>query len=246
MQTIFHSKFMKRIDIPELMDDPDSDPEKLIRTVRQFRLINLLLSRSRRLIKKYILPQMIPGRKEAYRFLDVGAGGCDIAIWFLSICKKRGISVKITCLDYDPRIIAYAEECTRDIPEIEVLGKSVFDLDDEKSFDFTFSNHFLHHFPNKQIVDILNILNRNTDKVVLMNDLLRSKRSYMAYRIFALLFLHNSFAAYDGSVSILRGFSIEDMTHILSQSNPSDPNEMVTLFPGRVIVLSRKPEQGHK
>jgi len=240
MLTFFPSEFQKRIEIPELMDDPDSDPEKLIRTVKQFRLINNLFSRSRRLIRKYILPKMSTSRKEPYRFLDVGAGGCDIAIWFLSICKKRGIPVHITCLDYDPRIIAYAKQCTRDIPEIEILGKSIFDMDDEKSFDFAFSNHFLHHFHNEQIVEILNILNRKTKQVVLMNDLYRSKISYIAYRIFALFFLHNSFAAYDGSVSILRGFSSQDMFRIIAQCDQSEIADILKIFPGRMVILARK------
>jgi len=83
------AKTHSRLNMPELMDDPGSDHQKLINTVRQFRGINVMFSRSRAIIRKYILSVMTPGTPEPYTLLDVGSGGCDIALWLHSYCKKK-------------------------------------------------------------------------------------------------------------------------------------------------------------
>ena len=76
---------------PELMDLPDVSEKKLINTLRQFSLLNILFTRSRRLIEKYILADMRQSPGKTYDFLDLGAGGCDISIWFLKRCRQIGI-----------------------------------------------------------------------------------------------------------------------------------------------------------
>ncbi len=113
----------------------------------------------------------------------------------------------------------------------------MFELDETQIYDFTFSNHFLHHFSDDQVGEILKKISRLTKRVLLMNDLCRSKATYIAYRLFSVLFLHNSFAAYDGSVSIRRGFTQKEMIDIVSASGIADTVEIEKVFPGRIIVL---------
>src|SRR5450759_5516343 len=88
----------ERYDGPELMDLPDASEKKLINTLNQFYLLNILFTRSRRLIEKYILADMLQSPGKTYEFLDLGAGGCDIAIWLLKRCRHLGLDVRITCM----------------------------------------------------------------------------------------------------------------------------------------------------
>lgn len=81
--------FTKRHSGPEIMDDESSDHQKLLNTLKQFTLINILLSASRSLIKKHLIPSMKPNTQRPYSFLDIGAGGCDISLWLLKYCKKK-------------------------------------------------------------------------------------------------------------------------------------------------------------
>lgn len=87
--------FKIRSNQPELMDIQDSDKKKLINTIRQFALINLLFTRSRFLIKKYLIKDMLKNKSLKYSFLDLGAGGGDVSIWLAKYCRKKKIKAEI-------------------------------------------------------------------------------------------------------------------------------------------------------
>jgi len=129
----------------ERMDRADADPDRLRRTIRQFRWINLLFSASRALLREHFFSAMIRDPARKYTLLDVGAGGCDIAIWAAREARKRGLKLDITALDNDPRILPVAYRAVRDYPEIRILEGNALDPGQRDSFDFIYSNHFLHH-----------------------------------------------------------------------------------------------------
>ena len=110
------------------MDEPDSDPRRLARTLRQFHLINLFLGRARSLLRNRFLRRMRrqPGRE--YRLLDLGAGGCDLDRWLVRRCRREGLRLRVTCLDHDPRVVAFARRACRAYPEIRVVQGSSRDL----------------------------------------------------------------------------------------------------------------------
>ncbi len=59
----------------ELMDRPDTSKDMLVRTLSQFRTINKFLSPHKRLLRQYIIADMIKEKKKRWRLLDLGAGG---------------------------------------------------------------------------------------------------------------------------------------------------------------------------
>ena len=83
--------------------------------------------------------------QRSYTLLDVGAGGCDIAIRAVREARQRGLQLNITALDNDTRILPIARQATRDYPEIRIVEGNALELCRLGPFDFVFSNHFLHH-----------------------------------------------------------------------------------------------------
>ena len=154
----------ERYDGPELMDLPDVSEKKLMNTLRQFYLLNILFTRSRRLIKKYILADMLQSPGKIHEFLDLGAGGCDIAIWVLKRCRNLGLNVRITCLDHDPRIVKYARQKCRAYGEIRVIEASAAELETLAPSDYIFANHLLHHLPSWQWHALIDALSRQARK----------------------------------------------------------------------------------
>jgi 2-polyprenyl-3-methyl-5-hydroxy-6-metoxy-1,4-benzoquinol methylase len=207
----FFPDLSSRSNEPELMDMEYVDEKKLIHTVEQFKLVNLLFTSSRSLMKTFIYPDMRKGHSEEYTFLDIGAGGCDLAIWFLQFTKRKKLPVRFTCLDYDPRIVAYAREKCKGYPEIEIVQDSVFNLDSFPDFDYVFSNHFLHHLSYSDVLKIIPLIHRKTRRVFLLNDIERSRLSYAGYTLFSGLFFHNSLAFYDGRLSIKKAFTYREL-----------------------------------
>ena len=226
----------------ELMDDPAADEADLLATVRQFGPINRLLSRSRTLLRRHILDDAAGRGLTSYTVLDLGAGGCDIAEWLVGAAGRLGASVQVICLDSDPRIAAYARRRVGGTPNLQVLEASAEELPRVGPVDYIFANHFLHHLENSEILDLLPILREFARYGVVLNDLKRSRLSYLGYSILASLFFRNSFAFYDGRLSIRRGFLRRELEEMVATSGLSQEAEVCSLFPGRLAVVWRPPE----
>ena len=89
----------------EKLELADLDANRLRRTIRQFKLINDLFSASSRLVREHFFTIMEQDPERNYTLLDVGSGGCDIAVRIARKARKRGLKLKITALDSDKRIL---------------------------------------------------------------------------------------------------------------------------------------------
>jgi len=216
------------------MDLPDSDPARLERTLRQFSWINRLLTGARRLLERTVLED-IRRRPGPCTLLDVGAGGADLALWL----ARRAPSLSITCLDHDPRAAAYARRRCAGVERIRVRLGSAAELESLGSFDYVFASHFLHHLQDAQVAPTVAAMLRRARRLLVITDLLRSPASYFWYALFAGVFLHGSFAAYDGLLSIRRGFLPEELSALLACTAPEGRLEVRRERPGRVVVIGR-------
>lgn len=217
------------------MDLPGANENRLIRTVRQFEIINRLLTRSRGAIRRYLLRDAVARKLEEVTLLDIGAGGCDIGRWFIEACKRRGIHGRVICLDYDERIVAYARKTCADQPEISVVLGDAGELRRMEEVDYVFANHFLHHLPEEGILELLPMIAQKARYGFLLNDLKRSRLSYFGYTCLAGLFLHGSFAFYDGRLSIRRGFRREELVTLTEGCG--EKTIIRSLAPGRLLVV---------
>jgi 2-polyprenyl-3-methyl-5-hydroxy-6-metoxy-1,4-benzoquinol methylase len=178
-----------------------------------------------------------PGEK--YEFLDLGAGGCDIAIWLLKRCRHLGLDVCITCLDYDSRIVKYARRKCRAYREIRVIEAAALELEKLGPYDYVFANHLLHHLPSEQWRVLIDAVARQTRNVFLLNDIRRSRWAYAGYALFAGMFMHNSFAFVDGLLSIRKGISVHEMREAVSACDHKKNITIGTVLPARVFVLGQ-------
>lgn len=224
----------------ELMDLPDCNEKKLINTVKQFSLINYLFTNSRNLIKKHFFPEMIKMKNNEISFLDIGAGGCDIPIWLVKKCKKMNLKINITCLDYDRKIIQYAEHKCKFIKEIHIVHGDAFKLDKMEKYDFIFTNHFLHHLPDNKISLIIKLIYENCKRRFLLNDIYRSNSAYFGYTLFTGVFMHNSFAFYDGRMSIKKSFLADEIQQYLNKSGYKNNIKILKSMPSRIYLLGIK------
>jgi len=228
-----NATFLQRANLPELMDRPDCDEVRLLRTVRQFRWINAVVARYRTILSRYVLDDMKPGRE--YRLVDVGAGGCEIAVWLLRAASRRGLKLTVTAIDADPRIVRFAQARYDGLPGLEVREMNAFDLEQLGGTDYLFANHLLHHLPDQQVVELLRLAGRMTRRVAVFSDLERSRLSYWGFSLAALALLHRSFARYDGRLSVRKGFRGGELQQFLAQAGQA--GQVKRLSPGRLVVV---------
>lgn len=227
---------------PELMDNPDADPEKLMNTLKQFVVINYLFSRSRKLIKEHQIALMTD-RSRTYSYIDIAAGGCDTAKWLAKVCRRKGIKIKITCLDYDTTIVKYAKTVTANFPEISVIHGSAFELETFGQFDFIFTSHFLHHLTYDQIRMMIPKIQASCNISFVLNDLCRSPYGYFGFALFTGIFIPRGFTRPDGLLSVRRSFLAEEFhSEVTSQIPMGSELDVFTLHPARICITNkRKP-----
>lgn len=221
----------------EQLEHPDVDMNRLRRTIRQFKLINRLFSASSRLMRKHFFSIMEQEPDRAYTLLDVGSGGCDIAIWAAREARKRGLRLEITALDNDRRILPLACQAIRDYPEIRSVEGNALDLDRLGSFDFVFSNHLLHHLAWDDIKLFLERIITRTRLAFVMNDLKRSNPAYLGFTIFSRLFTPGSYHFYDGRLSIRRAFLPGELRDFIRGNFPDGAIQVVETYPARVVLV---------
>lgn len=227
--------FTTRAQLSELMDDPECSEELLLRTIRQFTSINLLVSRYRSILKRGVLTEMRKNPYRPYHLVDMGAGGCDIDAWLLRKAKALGFDLRITACDLDPRIVRYARSTYGRteglaIREIDLLVDQL-----DEPVDFVFANHFLHHLQNDQIIQLLRHWHTRVRCRMVLSDLERHPMSYIGFSILSLAY-RSSFARPDGLTSIQRAFKAEELLEIARQALPDSTCRTRRVFPGRLVL----------
>jgi len=221
----------------EKLELADVDVHRFRRTIRQFKLINSLFSASNRLVREHFFSIMEQDPDRSYTLLDVGAGGCDIAIRAAREARQRGLKLNITALDNDKRILTIAYQAIRDYPEIRIVEGNALDLNRLGSFDFVFSSHLLHHLAWDDIKIFLDSIIAQTRLACVMNDLKRSNWAYLGFTIFSGLLTHRSYHFYDGRLSIRRGFLAEELREFIRNNFPNRAIHLVETYPSRVVLV---------
>ncbi|MBD3322796.1 MAG: methyltransferase domain-containing protein [Chitinivibrionales bacterium] len=227
----------ERASCSELMDDPLGDTALLYRTLDQFESINALLSGFKSIARRYIIDDMRARGKQDYRVADLGCGGGDFSRWFTDECRSRGIRVTMTCIDSDKRVVDYARKKCGPYPAIRIVHANACDPEIWKTpHDYAYGNHFLHHFPGREIARVIGLVDEHTRYGFLFNDIMRSTVALAGYTLLAALFFRKSFAFYDGRLSIMKGFRLEELREAAEAAGASHSIKVSSRWPFRCIV----------
>ncbi len=231
-----------RIHTRERMDDPGSDHDLVRRTLGHLALVNRILSRVRTLLLRFVIRDMASRGVSQATVLDVGAGGGDVGLWLVREGARRGLSIRVTCVDSDARAVAYAKDRVGRNQAIDIVHASLFEV--EGQWDYVISNHVLHHLRDEEIVGFLEHARRICRRRILWNDLLRSRLSVLGFSAYSALLMHGSYARADGLLSILKGFRPRELRRLIRASSWRGRACVGTLLPGRVYIVGEIPECG--
>ena len=224
-----------RATIDELMDAPDCDEVRLLRTIRQFSAINRQVARYRTILKREVLADMMLEPEREYHLVDMGAGGCDIDVWLLKAARKRGLKLRISACDIDSRIIRFARSTFGTTPGLDIRTVDLLDDSFDEPVDYVFANHFLHHLTDEQIVHLLRLWAPRVRRRMVFSDLKRDPRAYLGYAALS-LFYPNSFARIDGLISIRKGFNSIELMSMARAAVGGQSFCIKQLPPGRLVL----------
>src|SRR2546421_2153208 len=131
---------------PELLDEPDVDPQSLAASLAYIRRINWLLGYSRLIVRQ--LARFSKGWKpeQTIRILDVGTGSADIPRAILRWSNRRKIDVRVVGIDLHALTVQEARQATAGSPRFQLIRGNALRLPfGDNSFDYAITSMFLHH-----------------------------------------------------------------------------------------------------
>ena len=230
---------------PELMDNPHSSKEKLYRTLQQFESINRYLSNYRYLFKKYIVPDLYISNNACPTLVDIGCGGGDFLQWVARWGKKNKRTLQLIGIDNDPRVIQFAQKRCLAYSNISIQSWDVFELQEfPQKIDYISANNFIHHFPSSILPSLLKIISKKAQRGIIINDIVRNRFAYLTYSMICFLLWRNSFAFYDGRLSIAKGLRKNEISEMIEKSGESEKLRFETNLPFRFSIVSHILTQG--
>lgn len=201
----------KRSEATEIMDDFAMEGETLRSSLDQLAFINRWLGGNR--VTMGGLESLLADTPVStpLRILDLGCGNGDLLRIAADWGRKTGRPLALIGIDGNDFTVNYARELSTAYPEISYRAEMIpSDYLREEQYDVVLCTLFLHHFATKDLINLLQLLCRQSRIGLVVNDLHRSRLAYFLFNLIT-LFIRNRMVRADGLTSILRGFRKSDL-----------------------------------
>jgi SAM-dependent methyltransferase len=185
----------------ELMDGPIEAADELERNLADIAFTNRRFG------------GIAPIRREIRRIgartvLDVGAGRGDIPAALVRDAARRGVDVRVTCLDRSAETIAIARRSTGDDPRLSFVQADAAQLPfADGAFDAAICTLALHHFEPDAARQLLRELRRVARTAPIVGDLRRSRLAFAGAWLYAHVGTRNRLTRHDAPLSVRRAYT---------------------------------------
>jgi len=225
-----------RPDLPEILDDPDVDPEVRRRIMRELHELNGVIGSYDTFLAE-LRPWLRPDGLT--RILDLAAGHGGFARHIAAAARRHGWEVEVTATDRQPQYLALGEAAARaeGLP-VRFAVQDALDLGNlaPGSFDLIVSTQSLHHFPSGLVARLIDEAARKATRGVLLFDGCRSLLSAGLLALLSGLRGHHPALLHDALVSCRR-FPVPEELAVLAGVCPAVRAPRARLLPpGHVVV----------
>jgi ubiquinone/menaquinone biosynthesis C-methylase UbiE len=225
---------------PEMMDQPDADPEMLKDDLRNLRIINRYFGGLSALRKAVVPIAMKTKLAEVTTILDLATGSGDQPVSLVQAFRRLGKRVQITAVDRNEIMLNAARQYASDFPEIQFELGDILDLPyASESFDFVSCSLAIHHLSRSNGVKLLREMNRICRLGFVVNDLSRSYIGAATAWVYTHLTTTNPMTRYDSVASVLRAFTRGELTEMTDEAEVQ-PVRIFTTPLFRLVVVKEK------
>jgi SAM-dependent methyltransferase len=213
----FLARLVERNRQPEVMDRPDLDRPRHFQALRGLERINfwsgsagILWPPIRDLARQSAGP---------LRLLDVATGAGDVPIRLWHKARRAGLAVRIDGCDRSPAAVEYARQRARD--RRADVGFFVCDALSgffPLGYDVVTSSLFLHHLDEEQAVALLRQMAEAAGRLLLVNDLVRSRTGYLLAWAGTRLLSGSEVVHVDGPRSVEGAFTLAEAQALAEQA----------------------------
>ena len=241
---------------PEILDLPGTPMQEHRKALVGLARVNAV-SRTSGQAWRAIKQMAIARGLKTVSVLDIGCGGGDVPLDLQRRALGVGLKMNVTGYDVSPTVVEYAraqalraeqahrksadDRCRR----VEFEVRDIFAAPPERPFDVVMCSLFLHHLDDARAATLLRTMGAAARRLVLVNDLVRSRLGYVAARV-ALQFLsRNDIVHQDGPHSVARAFRVDELRCLVDQVGWSDAR-IRRIWPFRFLLSWEPPSTAHK
>ena len=208
---------------PEVMDQPGLDPKEHAKALMGLRRINAISRCSAGLFRP-IEALAITQPAKPLRVLELACGGGDTAIDLALMAKQKGLALDIHACDLNPEAVAIAQtnalrrQAALTVFTADALAKPT----DHNSFDVVYCTLFAHHLDELDVVRLLEVMALRSRKLVLVDDLIRSRLGFALAWIGTRLLSRSWVVHTDGPLSVRAALQPDEMKSIAMQAGLND------------------------
>lgn len=225
----------------ELLDGPLADQRALVGNLRDLARANRWLGGVR--LSSRVIDELAPGTA-AIDILDVGTGGADIPLALIERGRATGRLITVTGIDLRPEVLAAAAVVDR---RITATGELTLHVGDGRSlpypdgaFDIAHASLVLHHLEPAAARSMLAEMARVARLGVVVNDLVRTRRSWLGAWLLGHLATANRFSRHDAPLSVRRAYTVSELTALLAAAGLRVERRVDGPFGHRVALGARR------
>lgn len=207
----------------ELLDQPGLDARELAANLRDIQRVNRFFGGTRTVLR--YLPALaanVPADRPL-TVLDLATGAADIPRAVVAWGRRRGRDVRVTASDCSDDILGVAADQIDGYPEIALArGDARAVPFPDASFDIVLCSLALHHFAPSDAVAVLREMERLAAHGFILNDLVRSRRGYLATWLASRLTTRNRLTRHDAPLSIRRAYTPIELRALLAEAGIQD------------------------
>lgn len=228
--------------VPERMDEPSLDPAEHKRALAGLRRINAWSFTTNYLWRA--IAQIASERSiRTIRILDVACGGGDLSVQIAERARLAGIDVVMHGCDMSATAVEHAAALAaqRGFTNCHYYVCNVFEQPLADEYDIVTSSLFLHHLNHPQAIQVLRKMSQAALHAVLVDDLVRSRFGYFLAQVGCRLLSRSPIVHYDGPVSVLGAFTVEEAKGLASEAGLASAN-FTKHWPERYLMCWKRPQ----
>jgi 2-polyprenyl-3-methyl-5-hydroxy-6-metoxy-1,4-benzoquinol methylase len=222
---------------PELMDQPDLDPERHRHALRGLRRINAL-SGSAGILWPAIADYVRTRKPNRVRVLDVACGGGDVAVALARRARRQKLDVGVTGCDISPVAVEAARRLAPDgaVPffRLDVLREPL-----PNGYDVIACSLFLHHLSDGDALELLRNMAEAAEGMVLVSDLRRTRTGYGLAWAGCRLLSRSPVVHVDGPRSVAAAFTPDELMALAARAGLAGA-QVTRHWPQRMLLTWRR------
>jgi 2-polyprenyl-3-methyl-5-hydroxy-6-metoxy-1,4-benzoquinol methylase len=209
----------RRLVIDEIMDSPDVGEARHLQALAGLRRINRF-SRTSRQIALPIVQLARRAHLHQLSIMDVACGGGDVPIGVALELKRQNIQVDLTLVDRSATAVRQAASAAKAAGiSVQAIESDLLAAPSLPSVDIVTNSLFLHHLKEpEQVVGLLRAMRGLARRMVVISDLVRSRRGYAAAWIGCRLLSCSEIVHHDGPASVRAAWTIGELADYASNA----------------------------